>query len=59
MSRIVVTLEIDDAAVGPQGAKEAVAMALEPLGAVRVLTVEARGPEQIHMAPNWGAGRGR
>lgn len=57
MSRIVVTLAVEDAAVGPLGVKEAVAMALEPLGGVRVLAVECREPEQIRMVPNSGTGK--
>ena len=59
MSRIVVTLAVEDAAVGPLGTKEAVAMALEPLGGVRVLAVELHELEQIRMVPNSGNGKER
>ena len=47
MSYMRVMLGVEDADVGPQGAKEAVAMAVEPLGAVRVLWVEVNEPEQL------------
>lgn len=50
MSRLVLTVAIEDY-VGPLGTKEAVALALEPLGGqVRVLRVERQGAEQI----TWG-----
>lgn len=49
MSRLLLVVAIDDAAVGPQGAKEAVAMALEPLGGVQVLRVKMYEPEQMRM----------
>jgi len=53
------TVAIDDAAVGPQGAKEAAAMRLEPLGRVQVLRVEVDEDEQLGFAPNLGAGKER
>lgn len=50
MSRLLLAVAIEDAAVGPLGAKEAVAMALEPLGGVQVLRVKAEEDEQLQMA---------
>lgn len=47
MSRLILTIAVEDAAVGPQGAKEAVSMALEPLGGVQVLSVNVQEPEQL------------
>lgn len=49
MSRLLLAVAIEDAAVGPQGAKEAVAMALEPLGGVQVLRVAMYEQEQMRM----------
>ncbi|MDE6588795.1 MAG: hypothetical protein K2K53_00320 [Oscillospiraceae bacterium] len=66
MSYTVITAAIDDMAVDPLGVKEAVAMALEPLGRAHVLQVEAREPEQMRIegvvharppAPRTSAGR--
>ena len=47
MSCMIMTIAVDSPSVGPQGAKEAAAMALEPLGGVRVLKVDVREPEQM------------
>lgn len=50
MSRIIIMLAVDDVAgADPLGAKEAVAMALEPLGQVRVLRVDISEPEQMRI----------
>lgn len=49
MSRMVLTLAVEDANVNPQGVKEAVAMALERFGPVRVLRVETQDAEQMRM----------
>lgn len=53
MGCVIAAIAIDDFGAGPQGAKEALAMAVEPLGAVRVLRVEIVEEEQIKM----GGGR--
>ena len=50
MNCILVTVAIEDAALDPMGAKEAVAMALEPLGGVQVLQVDIQEPEQMSLA---------
>lgn len=47
MSCVLAAIATEDFGLGPQGAKEALAMALEPLGAVQVLRVEVREDEQI------------
>ena len=57
MSRILLAIAIDDAATGPQGVKEAVAMALEPLGSVQVLRVKVQEPEQLGFVPNSDTGK--
>ena len=57
MSRLLLSIAIDDAGVGPQGAKEAVAMALEGLGRVMVMRVTAQEPEQLGFVPDSGTGR--
>ena len=49
MSCLFLALAVEDANVTSQGVKEAVAMALEPLGGVRVLRVDFREPEQMSM----------
>lgn len=49
MSRLLLAVAIDDFAAGPQGAKEAAAMALEGLGRVQVLRVKIQGEEQLKM----------
>lgn len=67
MSCIFAHIAIDDARVEPLGVKEALAMALEHLGGVRVLSAELQEPEQLGMAggafapprpkpapPSWG-----
>ena len=51
MSRILLAIARDDATAGPQGAKEAAAMALEPLGSVQVLRVKVQEPEQLGFVP--------
>lgn len=51
MSRLVLTVAVEDFWGNHLGDKEAVALALEPLGdQVRVLRVEQQGSEQI----TWG-----
>ena len=57
MSRILLAVAIDDFAAGPQGVKEAVAMALEPLGSVQVLRIKVQEPEQLGFVPNSGTER--
>lgn len=47
MSRVLLAIAIDDFAAGPQGAKEAAAMALEHLGGVRVTQVRIVEDEQL------------
>ena len=49
MSLVVATVRIEDFGAGTLGVKEALAMRLEPLGGVRVLTVEVREEEQVSM----------
>ncbi len=49
MSRVLLAIAIDDFMDGPQGAKEAVAMALEGLGRVQVLRVKIQEEEQLRM----------
>lgn len=49
MSDLFAYIAIDDARVEPLGVKEALAMALEHLGGVRVLSVELQEPEQLGM----------
>lgn len=44
---LLMTFAIDDPAIEPLGAKEAVTMAVEHLGFVRVLHVDTREPEQL------------
>lgn len=56
MPRLVLTIAIEDAAVGPQGAKEAAAMALEGLGGVRVLQVQIQGDEQMRFVSSSDTG---
>ena len=58
VSRIIVTLAVDDVVgADPLGIKETVAMALEPLGQVRVLRVETAMDQQMRMdALNRGIG---
>lgn len=51
MSRVVAAIAIDDFGAGPQGAKEALVMAVEHLGGVQVLSVEVQEPEQIKLGP--------
>ena len=46
---LILTIEIDCPADLQQGTKEAVAMALEHLGRVRVVDVKETQPEQISM----------
>lgn len=50
MSDLFARIAIEDAAVEPLGVKEAMAMALEHLGGVRVLEIQLREPEQTSMA---------
>lgn len=57
MSCVYLRVAIEDARVGPQGVKEAVAMCLEPLGGVRVLEVKVREPEQIELERPQRSGR--
>lgn len=47
MSLTLISLAVENATMDPLGAKEAVAMAVEHLGWVRVLSVEAREDEQL------------
>ena len=47
MSCVLATIAIEDAVVDPLGAKEALVMAVEHLGNVRVLRVDVREPEQM------------
>lgn len=47
MSRVLLAIAIDDFSVGPQGAKEAAAMALEKLGRVQVLQVKVLEEKQV------------
>lgn len=57
MSCVLVTFAIENAAVDPLGAKEALVMAVEHLGDVQVLRVDAREPEQLSIggkAPEQG-----
>lgn len=54
MSCVVATITIDDFGAGPQGAKEALAMAVEHLGGVRVLLAEVREEEQIRIGGTSG-----
>lgn len=50
VTMLLVTVEVTGERVDPQGAKEAVAMALEKLGDVRVVRVEVKdGAEQMRM----------
>lgn len=49
MSRVLLAVVIDDFGVGPQGTKEAAAMALEKLGRVQVLRVKIQEEEQLKM----------
>ena len=49
MSRVLLAIAIDDFMDGPQGAKEAAAMALEGLGRVQVLRVKIQEEEQLRM----------
>lgn len=59
MSRIVVTMAIDNAASGKAiGIKEAIAMDLEKYGDVKVLRVDVREPEQLGFVSNLGTGVG-
>ena len=50
MSDLFAHIAIEDARVEPLGVKEAIAMALEHLGGVRVLEVQLQEPEQTRMA---------
>jgi len=50
MSGALLHIEVDDLTVEPLGVKEAVVMALEHLGGVRVLEVQIQEPEQLGMA---------
>lgn len=47
MSRVVATIAVDDMGVDPLGVKEALVMAVEPLGGVQVLWVDIQEPEQL------------
>lgn len=47
MIRALLTIAVDGMSVDPLGVKEAVSMALEPLGGVRVLQVDVHEPEQL------------
>ena len=49
MSVCYAHIAIDDFGAGPQGAKEALVMAVEHLGGVRVLSMELREAEQMRM----------
>lgn len=49
MSDLFARIAIEDARVEPLGVKEAIAMALEHLGGVRVLEVQLQEPEQLGM----------
>ena len=50
MSGALIHIAVDDLAVEPLGVKEAVVMALEHLGGVRVLEIQLQEPEQTRMA---------
>ncbi len=50
MSGALLHIAVDDLAVEPLGVKEAVVMALEHLGGVRVLEIQLQEPEQTRMA---------
>lgn len=56
MSCVIATIAIDDFGAGPQGAKEALAMAVEHLGGVRVLEVKALEEEQMRIGGGYHAG---
>ena len=56
MSRVVATIAIEDFGAGPQGAKEALAMAVEHLGGGRVLEVKVLEEEQMRMGEGYHAG---
>lgn len=47
MSRVVATIAVDDMGVDPLGVKEALVMAVEPLGGVQVLWMDIQEPEQL------------
>ena len=47
MSRVVAAIAVDDMGVDSLGVKEALSMAVEPLGRVQVLWVEIQEPEQL------------
>lgn len=47
MIRVLLAVDIDDFGVGPQGTKEAAAMALEKLGRVQVLQVKVLEEKQV------------
>ena len=49
MSCVVATIAVEDMGADPLGVKEALAMAVERLGGVRVLAVEIQEPEQMKM----------
>lgn len=44
---LIITVKLDALVEDTQGVKEAVAMLLEPLGEVRVVSVTGEEPEQI------------
>lgn len=46
---LLITLAVESAAADALGAKEAIVMAVEPLGGVQVLSVEARWDEQLEL----------
>ena len=49
MSGALIHIAVDDLAVEPLGVKEAVVMALEHLGGVRVLEIQLQEPKQTRM----------
>ena len=57
MSRLLMSIAVEDAALDALGAKEAVAMALERLGRVTVMRVTVQEPEQLGFVPDPGTGR--
>lgn len=59
MSDLYAHIVIKDAGVEPLGVKEALTMALEHLGGVRVLEVQLQGPEQLGMGGAFAPSRPR
>lgn len=55
---LTITLQIDAPDSAAQGAKELLAMAMEPLGIVRVVEVRENVPEQAEI-PGWREGTAR